>query len=154
MPWTYASLKAAIAALSPMPASPDQIAAAVNAQTIAATADVMCADVEKVVVPTGEFFAIYQTSLKTPSGQTPATQTDQVIAAAWAFYRMLNQWTTIQTSNAAVLAAVRAGLTGLQSAGLLSAASVAAIDALWTANAPVWVPAVTAGDVQTAEAQP
>ncbi len=151
MAWTYAALKSAIASLSLMPVGNAAIAAAINAENDSpTTVDIQSSAVEAIVVPTGEFYAIYQASLKAPSGASPPTAADQVIAGAWNFYRMLNQWTTVSTSQAPVLAGVKAALGGLEAAGLISTNSVAAIEALWVSTPPLWVPAVTVGDVQTA----
>ena len=154
MAWTPDQLKAAIAAMSPLPDGMDAIAAALNAETQPMSVDVLTTEVEKIIVPTGEFFSIYQASIKAPSGNNPPTQADQVIAIAWNFYRMLNQWQTIETSSAPVLAAVEMALSSLEAASLISPASAGAITALITRQAPVWQPPVSLRDVWIAQGQP
>ena len=154
MSWTYSQLKAAIGQLSPTPPDVSSIAAAINAQMQQTAQNLQVSDIEKILVPTGELYAITQTAAKTPSGSSPPTAADQVIAAAWAFSRMLDRWVTIETSTSTIWTACSSVMSDLETAGLLSAASVTAIGALQLPNAPVWEPAVTVGDVQTAEAQP
>jgi hypothetical protein len=150
MTWTYAEIAAAYRALSPVPTSLASAAATLNAQTVAAVLDITTAAIDSVIVPTGEAYAITALGAKALSGASPPTQADQVIIAAWNVTRMLTQWQTIQTSNPAVLSPVQAALSGLQSAGVLSSASAAAILALINVHVPKWQPPITAGDLQTA----
>jgi len=154
MAWTQDQLKAAITALSPMPSSIEAIASTLNAEVQSVAVDVSTTDVEKIIVPTGEFYSIYQVSIKTPSGTNPPSQADQVMGLAWYFYRMLNQWQTIQTSQPSVMAAVTVAISQLEAAGILSVASAGAITALTTQSAPVWQPAVTSRDIWIAQGQP
>lgn len=154
MAWTYAALKAAITALNPMPADMPGIVAAINGQLSSVILDITVSDIDKIVVPTGELFALQQLSSAALSGTTPPTQRDQVIVAAWNFSQILARWTTLETRDSQVWASSRAVLVGLQAAGVLSSASVAAITALRSGQTPVWQPPVTTGDIQTAEAQP
>ena len=150
MAWTYAEIAAAYKALSPVPASLADAAETLKAQTVPAVLDITTAAIDSVIVPTGEAYAITALGAKPLSGASPPTPEDQVIIAAWNVNRMLTQLTTIATSIPAVLAPVQAALSGLQSAGVLSAASAAAILALINVQVPKWQPPIAAGDLQTA----
>lgn len=154
MAWTYADVKTAIAALNPMPADNAGIADALNAQTHSINRDISVSAVQKVLVPTGELFAVNQIAAKPLSGTNPPTQEDQVTVAAWALSRMLDRWEVIETSQDAVWTDSLRSLNGLMAANVLTSASVNAISALRTVAAPVWDPPLTVGDIQTAKAQP
>ena len=154
MAWTYAALKAAITALNPMPADMPGVVAAINGQLITVVLDIAVSDIDRIIVPTGELFALQQLSSIPLSGTTPPTPRDQAIVAAWNFAQILARWTTIQTSVPSIWTSCQAVLTGLQSAGVLSSASVSAITAMRTGQIPVWYPPVNLNDIQTAEVQP
>ncbi len=154
MAWTYAEIAAAYRALSPVPASLAAAAATLNAQTVPAVLDVTTAAIDSVIVPTGEAYAITALGAKALSGASPPTSGDQVIIAAWNVNRMLTQLQTIATSNPAVLTPVQNALSGLQSAGVLSSASAAAILALINVTVPKWQPALTTRDIWLAIGQP
>ena len=145
MAWTYAQLKAAIAAL---PAGTADIAAAINAQT--APADILAGSVFAIITPTGEAFNISQMSKLAPSGTVPATQKDQVIGVAWSFIDILDRFGSVQATNPSIWTSVQNSLATLVAAGLLSSASSSAIQGLRLQ--PMWVPAVTASDVSIAQA--
>jgi hypothetical protein len=149
---TYALIKSAIAALpSPAPTDAPTLTTMLNSQSTPGFIDINCSDLEKIIVPTGEFFAIYKMSLMTLSGQTPPTTMDQVIGIAWNFYRMVTQWNTIQTSNAELRASCVTAMGALQAAALLSATSQTAIEALWSVMIPDYAPALQVIDVETAQ---
>ncbi len=148
--WTYAALKTAYQAITPAPAELTAACATLNAQTVDVAADLATTDVDRVLVPTGEMYAVTQLAAKATSGASPPTAEDQAIVAAWNVVRMLTQWQTIQTSNATLAGQVKAALSGLVAAGVVSSASVAALEALMTQTVPVWQPALTVGDLQTA----
>ena len=155
--WTYAALKAAIAALSPAPAAGDYAgaAAALNAQTVTLTGQAFTVGAAKLVAQTSGNMSWARVLQRAQGTATvpPATTMDMAILAA----RTIVSMPDAQLVNPAAgsgWAAWLAGLTALQAVGDLTAADVAAIDALASVTAPAWSPPVTAGDVQTAEAQP
>ena len=145
MAWTYAQLKAAIAAL---PAGTTDIAAAINAQT--APADIPVGSVFAIITPTGEAFNISQMAKTSPSVLTPPTQKDQVIGVAWSFMDILGRFDKVQVTNPSIWASVQNSLATLVAAGLLSSASSSAIQGLRLQ--PMWSPTVTASDVNVAQA--
>ena len=148
MAWTFKALRAGIAALDPAIISDVDRAAALNAQTQSKAMPVSVSDIEKIIVPTGELFKITTIGSQTPSG----APSDQLIAAAWSFARMMERWQTIEVDNADLWAAAKSTLEGLQSAGVLSAGSVVAIEELRSRQVLVWAPPVTAYDIAAAGA--
>ena len=101
----------------------------------ATNVDVTTAAIEQIIVPTGELFAINTLSQKTPSGASPPTDADEAIAAAWNVMRMLNQWTVIETSVAAIWSATQTAMTALVAANVLSSASMASRLRRWSNRA-------------------
>jgi hypothetical protein len=90
--------------------------------------DISTSVIVAIIVPTGEMFTIQMLANKALSGQTPPTPEDQATGkAAWSFLKMVDRWATIETSRPDIWADSLATLGVLQSAGVLSAASVAAI---------------------------
>ena len=156
MTWTYAALKGAIAALSPPPALGDYAGAAavLNAQTATLTGQAFTVHAAKIVAQTStnmSWARILQRAQAT-AAIPPATATDAAILAARTVASMDDA--QVVDPSSAGYAAWQAGLNALQGVGDLTTADVAAINALATVAAPAWSPPVTAGDVQTAEAQP
>ena len=145
MAWAYAQLKAAIVAL---PAGTADIAAAINAQTVAS--DILAGSVFAIITPTGEAFNISQMAKLAPSGAVPATQKDQVIGVAWSFMDILGRFVSVQVTNPSVWTSVQNSLAALVAAGLLSPASSSAIQGLRLQ--PMWAPTVTASNVNIAQA--
>jgi hypothetical protein len=155
MAWTYAALKAALAALSPVPPDIPSQVAAINAQTITLTNQPFAWSVAKALArtaTTGDWSRIVARARQTPT-LPPATATDAAILMAINAVEAEDA-DVMDPTNAERWATLQAGLAALQAIGDISAATVAAINALTTVTQPAWVPAVTAGDVQTAEAQP
>lgn len=95
----------------------EEIADALNVKTIPVVLDLIVAEVEKIIVPTGELFGISTR----PVGQDPLS------ATCWNYSRMLDRWSIIPTSSPPILDATTASLDDLEKAGLLSAASVKSI---------------------------
>ncbi|WP_428485934.1 hypothetical protein [Rhodopila sp.] len=161
-PWTYAALKTAVAALSPVPATLDLVVAAINAQSTTLTSQTFPWSAAKLIArqaSTGDWSRIVARARGTPA-LPPASTADQAILAAINAVESLDS-DIIDPTNAPTWAAFQAGLAALGPSGPggigsgdISAATIAAITALTTVTGPAWVPAVTAGQVQTAEAQP
>lgn len=155
MTWTYADLKTAITALSPMPSGFQAIANAINGQTTTLTNQpVKWADAKRLArtASTGDWSRIVARSRQVPA-VPPATATDSAILAAINAVESADA-DVIDPTNSAEWTAFQNGLSALQAAGDLASATVSAIQALTSVTGPKWVPAVTPGDVQTAEAQP
>lgn len=153
MMWTYAQVKAADVklAISDLTAA----TAALNAQIMTATNQTFTWLQAKTVAQTsitGDWSRIVARSRQTPT-IPPVTGTDVAILAAINATEM-SDTQVIDPTIAAGWSAVQSGLSALQTIGDLSSASVSAINALTTVTSPVWSPALTAGDVQTARAQP
>ena len=144
MPNTYAAIKSAYAALSPAPATLTDAVAALNAQTQAASVDVPASAVRDYLSVTGEWGALM---LAIQSGSTATAQVQGIIQS---LNTLVASNATVQSSNATVRSSVTAWLGALQSASLLSSSTVAALEAMWTQNLPVWSPPLTVGDLQTA----
>ena len=154
--WTYAALKGALATLSPAPAQGDfaGAATALNAQTKTAAGQAFTVHAAKLVAQTSgnmSWARILQRAEAT-AAIPPATAADGAILAARTIASM-DDAQMVDPSSAGY-SAWQAGLSALQAVGDLTAADVAAINALASVTAPAWNPPVTAGDVQTAEAQP
>ena len=91
----------------------------------AVATDLSIAALETIIVPTGEAFKISQLANTAPTGGP----NDAAISAAWSLMLMVNKWTSIPTSDAATWASLQAGMAALESAGVLSNASVQAVNA-------------------------
>jgi hypothetical protein len=142
----YGAIKAAIAALSPMPVGPDAIAGALNAQTVQAAVPFAWSDARLITQLSGSWSKVVLRSRLTDGGAANL--------AAINAYEM-DGGTLFEPSNTAATATLAAGLTALLASGDITQADVTAIQALaGLQTVPVWVPPLTAGDVQTAEAQP
>lgn len=128
-PQAVAAIKTEIAGATYATMTDAQVAAALVAPT-PITQDVSAGDVEAIIVPTGELYAINQLAAKAPSGASPPTTADEAIATAWNFARMIDRWPIIQTSLANVWASVQSAFTALQTAGVLSSTSISTITAL------------------------
>jgi hypothetical protein len=133
MSWTYKQLQTAIAALSPMPATDDLIAAAINAQTVTGT-------VPTAFTISGE--QLMQCIVLSEFTALSAAQQTQVLT----FCGMAS----LPVGSASKF--VQPALAALFGSGTTTRANFLALAQAITS--PVWSPAVTAGDVQTARAQP
>lgn len=152
--WTYAALKAAVAALGTMPDIAGTVMA-LNAQTVTLTGQTFTVHQAKLIAQTSPNFSwakITQRAQQTAM-IPPATLEDGAILAARTITSMADSQTVDPSLSGAWMAWLQ-GLAALAAVGDLSAADVAAISALPSSTVPVWVPTVTAGDVQTAEVQP
>lgn len=98
--------------------------------------DTLVTEVEKVIVPSGEMFAISRLASRIPTDTVPPTPADQAIALAWSFNQIINRWEKVETSSDVVRNETIQVLNGLHAAGVLSAISLAAIEVLFSAQAP------------------
>ncbi len=155
MAWTYAQIKAAYQALSPAPATLADAAATLNAQTATSTtplASVPVAAVHGVLLLSQTYdWAKIETQAGLPYSagwpSTPAAGDGLIAAAKNAVTLATSQVTMVQPAD---WSAFLASLSALQSAGVVSAASLSAVEALATYTQPAWSPALTVGDLQTA----
>jgi hypothetical protein len=155
MAWTFNQLKAAIAALSPVPDGVSAIAAAINAQTVTATGapfQWLAAKVLARTAPTGDWARIVARSRQTPT-LPPVTPTDAAILAAINATES-GDTDLIDPGSTATWAAFQGGISALEASGDLASATASAILALADPTLPAWQPPVTEGDIQTAMAQP
>ena len=151
--WTPAQLKAAYQALSPAPASYEAAAATLNAQTTTVTVSVPIADVAAYLGLAGKLGALEAFAKSPPSGASAES-----IAAAQGLWEMISSpaaFPPFNMTDATVASAINAMLTALVSPGTgitgpIDSTDQATILGLASQTVPVWQPAVTAGDVQTA----
>jgi hypothetical protein len=154
MSWTYAQLQAADAALVPTQSDPAQAAIVLNAQTIILNNQPVAWPAAKRIArtsSTGDWARIVARARQIPT-LPPMTATDAAILAA---INAIESEDTdiIDPANTAEWTAFQTGLNALQATGDISVATISAISALTTSIVPAWIPAVTAGDVQTARGQ-
>jgi hypothetical protein len=153
----YASIKTAVAALSPQPASNEAAAASLNAQTQTLPAqDVPSSSIRSVLLLSVSFdwaklVAFAAKPLSDPIGLTGAS--DPLIAVCVTAMEAIGNTTTFAASNAAAWGAIEGMLAVLVSAGVISSASETALLALRTPPAPAWPVVLTAADIATALAQ-
>ena len=151
--WTPAQLKVAYQALSPTPASYEAAAATLNAQTMTMTVSVPIADVAAYLGLVGKLGALEAFAKAPPSGASAES-----IAAAQGLWQMISSpdaFPPFNMAEATVASAIEAMLTAMVSPGTgitgpIDSTYQATILGLATQAVPVWQPAVTAGDVQTA----
>ena len=151
--WTPAQLKAAYQALSPTPASYEAAAATLNAQTTTVTVSVPIADVAAYLGLAGKLGALEAFAKSPPSGASAES-----IAAAQGLWEMISSpaaFPPFNMADATIASEVEAMITALVSPGTgitgpIDSTDQATILGLATKTVPVWQPAVTAGDVQTA----
>lgn len=151
MAWTYAQVKAADAALNPAQADPALAAAALNAQTTALAqpaSDIGLGDIQGVLLLSGDWLKIQTEAAK--SGATGAT-TDPITLSILAIQLVQSKAATVAAANWTSFVGM---LQVLEANSVVSSASLTAIQALATMTVPTWQPALLAGDVQTARAQP
>ncbi len=157
-PWTFATLKAADAALTGAPLALPAAASALNAQSAASQpADLAWAALRDVLMNNFDWGSLVQ-ACNAPPGTLPGggTQTAAIQAAAVALRDCCLWGGTCAAATAAVWTKLTAAANQLTPAavGAISQASVNAIVALRTPSVAAWSPAVTAGDIQTARGQP
>lgn len=151
--WTYAKLKAADAALGI--ADPGAAAAALAAQTVTLTGQPFPWSAAVVVAQESVNFSWSRIQARSKQTATlpPSTATDYAILAALsAISTPLDR--VIDPSNTVAWQTLLGGMQALVGIGDMIAADVTAIEALGTQVVPTWQPAPTAGDLQTARAQP
>jgi hypothetical protein len=158
MPWTYATLKTAAAALGGSP-TPAQAAATLNAQTaVGAAQDVAWSAIRDVLMNDFDWGTLVQAATIAVGGTLPGggTQTLAIQAAAASIRECCLYGGTFAASNATVWARLvaAANLLTPASVGAITSASASAVVALRTPTVRVWDPPVTSGDVQTAGVQP
>lgn len=142
----YPALKVAIAALSPMPSGYTAIAAALNAQTTTTTVPFAWKTAKLITQLSGSWSKVVL--------RARLSDASTANIAAINAYEMADD-TEFHPENPTAMSTLAGGLAALQAVGDITAADVAAIQALaGPMTVPVWVPPVTAGDVQTAENQP
>lgn len=148
MSWSYPDLKAALEELSPTPADNVEATSVINAQTLVLSAqDVPTQAVLAYLLTTGEWGAVEAASQ--PGSGAP----DQIKVISINLVRTCTTpaITVFQTSDAQVHSVISAALGGLQTAGLISATSIAALTAMIQPTVPRWDPPVTVNDVATAK---
>ncbi len=148
--WTYAALKAALAALAPAPDSLEAKAEAINAQAGQQTVDVPARDVRGVLYARGKLPAVSRKAIDARLG----TDSSDPAFAALHLVEMWGEGATIPMTIPAIAAQCEADLALLVGAEIITEDDKAAALSLATRTRPIWDPPVTAGDVQTAEAQP
>ena len=151
--WTYPQLKAAyVAAGSPAMAA---AVATLNAQTVAMTnVVVLWTDMKAVLraVSTGDWAKIVLRS-RMLSVVPPVSAQDFAVMAAINAVQSENT-DRFDPTNAQVWTAVQSGINALAAVGDVAPATVTILASLTSKTSPVWEPPVTAGDIQTAGAQP
>lgn len=141
----YLAVKEADAALGIE--DPADAAAALNAQTETVTVAVQTNDMREVLWPPLEYAELVLLSQERDFDVTPRDTVKQAITAR----SVLDSGGSIAADDATQWDQVTADLREL---GVVSTASTDALAALRTAAAPVWQPALTSGDIQTAREQP
>ncbi len=151
--WNAAAVKAAYNALSPAPATLADAVIALNNQKTTETVDVPVRAVSGYLEAAGKLAAVAAFANAPPSGASAAA-----ITAAQELMFALEHPQSVpvfEMTNPAIASAVTSWLAALVSPGTgvtgpIDATDQAAILALSTPTVPVWQPAVTAGDIQTA----
>jgi hypothetical protein len=159
MPWTYAQIKAADAALSP--AIPDiaASAAALNAQTTTLTQPSNAVSVASIhgnllLASTGDWLKVEALAAEAYSSGYPMSPTanDNAINAAKLATTLASS--KVDGIDPADWSAFLAQLQVLVTNGAVAQQTQNQIVALAVTTIPAWSPPLTAGDVQTARAQP
>jgi hypothetical protein len=144
--WTYADLKAADPGGDDLAA----IGAALNAETVTLTVDVPITAVSGYMLPRGITAAaeIWLVAHETDTGD--------VAKAVRSLLGLLTdpRLQVVAMTDPTIAAAVAGMLSGMVAASIITAQQQAEILALASATVPKWQPAITAGDIQTARAQP
>lgn len=146
MTWTYAQIKTAYQALSPLPATLTDAVNQLNAQTASGYVDVPAAAIRDVLLTTGEWGGLVVAS-------SAATTASGIAAIIESLRTLVTTNGTVRATQAAVRSKVPSWLGDLQTAGLLASGTVSALEGMMTATLPVWAPALQVADLQTALAQ-
>lgn len=141
MAWEKADVLAAYNAISPAPASDQAAADTLNAQTVTVTVNVPATSVRDYLLTTGEWGALM---VQIQPGTT-ATATIQGIIHM--LKTLVDTNAIVQATVPQVQASVSGWLSQLQSAGLLAASTVTALEAMWSVTGPKWVPTISAADI-------
>lgn len=158
MAWTFATLKAADAALPGAPLGLQAAADALNAQTTNAAADMSWSSIRDVLMNNFDWGTLVQTAEASIGAVLPGAslQTAAIQSAAKAIRECCLYGGTFKSSNTTVWNRLTAAASLLTPAGVgaITSASSTAVVALRTPAVKVWQPEVTTGDIQTARGQP
>ena len=150
MAWTYQALAAAYNAITPAPADHAAAAVAINAPTVTTTGQPFLWSQATFIARTsvtGDWGRIVARSRQTPA-LPPVTAIDFAILAA--INAVEGVGTDVIHPVDPAWAAMQAGFAALLATGDISAATVAAIEALTISVSPAWEPPVTADDIASA----
>lgn len=123
--------------------------AALVAQTVQVTVDVPISAVEGYMLTRGIIAAADAWAAANPADKTGVLGAIRSLEGLLASPRL----TQVTMTDPATAGAVQQMLGGMTHAGIMTEAQMAEILAMATATVPKW-PGVTAGDIQTARAQP
>jgi len=151
--WTPAQLKVAYLALSPAPATLEDAAATLNAQTTSQATAVPITEVAAYLGLSGKLGGILAFAQSPPSGASASA-----ISAAEGLAFMLEHPQTFPSfdmANPIIAGALTSMLAALVSPGSgvtapLDSTDQATLLALGSETVPTWQPPVTVGDLQTA----
>ena len=153
MAWTLVQLRAAYAALSPVPAALTEAAASLNAQTQTVTVDVPVQSIAGYLGSQNKLVSFLEWAAAPPSGASAAAVNAAKALAdaiqdsgALPIFQMTNS--TIAANMENDLAALVSPGTGVT--GPITATDQAAILALASQTVPVWEPPIQPADLQTA----
>jgi hypothetical protein len=144
--WTFAALKAAD------PGGDDlaTIAATLNAETVTQTIDVPISTVQGYMLVNGIVAAADAWAMAHPDDTTGVLAVIRSLEGLLASPHL----TVVEMTSPAIAASVTTMLGVLAAASIMTSDQRDAVLAMASATVPKWQPAVTAGDIQTARAQP
>ena len=153
MGWTIAQIRTAYAALSPAPSSLAAAVAALNAQTQTVTVDVPVQSIAGYLGSQNKLVSFLEWASSPPAGAS-ATAVTAAKALALALQNA-GAFPVFQMANPIVAARMESDLAALVNPGTGIAAPIAAADqttilALASQTVPIWQPALTIADLQTA----
>lgn len=144
--WRYADLRAALAGMEGL--TDAEAATALCGTNRTVVVDVPTRDARALLLATGEWGGLVRLARSQPSADRP----EAIIAAAITAEDTLRMTEVLETTKPEAWAAVQAMVAALAGAGVISAASAAALLALREVPVPVWWPAPTEHDVARARA--
>jgi hypothetical protein len=150
MSWTYPQVKAAVAAITPAPASDQAAADTLNAQTVSPLVDIQLARLHAILLFNRDWAKVVRRSQKAPSGQPADAATDTAIDAAICLVELIHEMAgspSVATSMTATWNALRQMLLDLQAVADVSPASLTALQNLRSPAVPRWDPPLTAADI-------
>lgn len=155
----YQAIKAADAALTPQVADPGAAAATLNAQTATLAQPATAVSVATIhgillLAATGDWLKVDAMSGQAYSSGYPASPTANDLGINAAKLAITLAGSKVDVVDPSDWAGFLAQLQALVTAGAVAQATYNQIAALGVMTAPIWQPPVTAGDVQTARAQP